>query len=47
MMFKCSILVLPLPVSTFFQYMYNSVIHTHNTRRSKLIHTPIGRNEAT
>ena len=39
MMFKCNIGVLPLPVSAFFQY--NSVIHTHNTRRSKFIHTPI------
>ena len=45
MMFKCSIGVLPLPVSALFQY--NSVIHTHNTRRSKFIHTPIGRSEAT
>ena len=33
------------PVSALFQY--NSVIHTHNTRRSKFIHTPIGRSEAT
>ena len=41
MMFKCSIGVLPLPVSALFQYNY--VIHTHNTRRSKFIHTPIGR----
>ena len=40
MMFKCSIGVLPLPVSALFQY--NSVIHTHNTRRNKFIHTPIG-----
>ena len=39
MMFKCSIGVLPLPVSAPFQY--NSVIHTHNTGRSKFIHTPI------
>ena len=45
MMFKCSIGVLPSPVSAPFQY--NSVIHTHNTRRSKFIHTPIGRSEAT
>ena len=45
MMFKCSIGVLSLPVSALFQY--NSVIHTHNTRRSKFIHTPIGRSEAT
>ena len=45
MMFKCSIGVLPLPVSAPFQY--NSVIHTHNNRRSKFIHTPIGRSEAT
>ena len=45
MMFNCSIGVLPLPVSALFQY--NSVIHTHNTRRSKFIHTPIGRSEAT
>ena len=45
MMFKCSIGVLPLPVSTHFQY--NFVIHTQNTRRSKFIHTPIGRSEAT
>ena len=45
MMFKCSIGVLPSAVSAFFQY--NSVIHTHNTRRSKFIHTPIGRSEAT
>ena len=45
MMFKCSIGVLPLPVSALFQY--NSVIHTHNTRRSKFIHTPIGKSEAT
>ena len=44
MMFKCSIGVLPLPVSALFQY--NSVIHTHNTRISKFIHTPIGRSEA-
>ena len=40
MMFKCSIGVLPLPVSAIFQYNY--VIHTLNTRRSKFIHTPIG-----
>ena len=39
MMFKCNIGVLPLPVSALFQY--NSVIHAHNTRRSKFIHTPI------
>ena len=26
---------------------YNSVVHTHNTRRSKFIHTPIGMCEAT
>ena len=45
MMFKCSMGVLPLPVSALFQY--NSVIHTHNTRRSRFIHTPIGRSEAT
>ena len=45
MMFKCSIGVLPLPVSAPFQY--NSVIHTHNTRSSKFIHTPIGMSEAT
>ena len=45
MMFKCSIGVLPLPVSAPFQYY--PVIHTHNTRRSKFIHTPIGRSEAT
>ena len=45
MMFKCCIGVLPSPVSALFQY--NSVIHTHNTRRSKFIHTPIGRSEAT
>ena len=37
MMFKCSIGVLPLPVSALFQY--NSVIHTHNTKRSIFIHT--------
>ena len=43
MIFKCSIGVLPLPVSAPFQY--NSVIHTHNTRRNKFIHTPIGRIE--
>ena len=42
MMFKCSIGVLPSPVSGPFQY--NSVIHTDNTR-SKFIHTPIGRSE--
>ena len=40
MMFKCSIGVLPLSVSALFQY--NSVIHTHNTRSSKFIHTPVG-----
>ena len=45
MMFKCSIGVLPLPVSALFQY--NSVIHTHSTRSSKFIHTPIGKSEAT
>ena len=47
MMFKCSIGVFPSPVSALFQY--NSVIHshTHNTRRSKFIHTPIARSEAT
>ena len=45
MMFKCSMGVLSPPVSAPFQY--NSVIHTHNTRRSKFIHTPIGRSEAT
>ena len=45
MMFKCSIGVLLLPVSAPFQY--NSVIHTHNTRSCKFIHTPIGRSEAT
>ena len=45
MMFKCSIRELPLPVSDPFQYNY--VIHTHNTRSSKFIHTPIGRSEAT
>ena len=45
LMFKCSIRVLPLPVSALFQY--NSVNHTHNTRISKFIHTPIGRSEAT
>ena len=44
MMFKSSIGVLPSPVSAIFQY--NSVIHTHNTRRSKCIHTPIGWGEA-
>ena len=44
MMFKCGIGVLLSPVSALFQY--NSVIHTHNTRRSKFIHTPI-RSEAT
>ena len=44
-MFKCSIRVLPLPVSALFQY--SSAFHTHKTRRSKFIHTPIGRNEAT
>ena len=32
MMFKCSIGVLSLPVSALFQY--NSVIHTHNTRKN-------------
>ena len=36
MIFKCSIGVLPLPVSVLFQY--NSVIHTHNTRISKFIY---------
>ena len=41
MMFKCSIGVLPLPVSALFQY--NSFFHTHNTRSSKFIHTPIGK----
>ena len=45
MMFKRSIGVLPLPVSALFQY--NSVIHAHNTRSIKFIHTPIGRSEAT
>ena len=45
MMFKSSIGVLPLPVSAPFQY--NSVIHTHNTRRNKFFHTPIGRSEFT
>ena len=45
MIFKCSNVVFPLPVSALFQYNY--VIHTHNTRRSKFIHTPIGRSEAT
>ena len=45
MMFKCSIGVLPSPVSALFQY--NSVIHTHNTRKSKFIYIPIGRSEAT
>ena len=45
MMFKCSIGVLPSPVSAVFQY--NSIIHTHNNRRSNFIHTPIGRSEAT
>ena len=44
-MFKYRIGVLPLPVSALFQY--NSVIHTHNTRRSKFIQTPIDRSEAT
>ena len=44
-MFKCSMGVLPLPVSALFQY--KSVIHTHNTKRSTFIHTPIGRSEAT
>ena len=45
MMFKCSIGVLPSLVSALFQY--NSIIHTHNTGRSKFILTPIGRSEAT
>ena len=45
MMCKCSIGVLPSPVSLPFQY--NSVIPTHNNRGSKFIHTPIGRSEAT
>ena len=45
MMFKCSIRVLPLPISALSQY--NSVFHTHNTRRSKFIHSSIGGNEAT
>ena len=45
MMFNNIIGVLSLPVSAPFQY--NSVIHTHNTRRSTFIHTPIGRSEAT
>ena len=45
MMFKCSIRVLLLPVSALFQY--NFVIHTHNTKRSKFIHSLIGRSEAT
>ena len=44
-MFKCSIGVLLLPVSAIFQYNFG--IHTHNTRRSKYIHAPIGRTEAT
>ena len=35
-MFKCSIGVLPLPVSALCQYNY--VIHTHNTRRSKIMY---------
>ena len=42
-MFKYSLGVLPLPVSAHFQYNY--VIHTHNTGRSKFVHTPIGRSE--
>ena len=45
MMFNCNIGVLPLPVSALFQF--NSVIHTHNKRRSKFIHTPIGMSKAT
>ena len=45
MMFKCSIGVLLSPVFALFHY--NSVIHTHNTKRSKFIDTPIGRSEAT
>ena len=45
MLFNCSIGVLPSPVSALFQY--NSVIHTHNTKQSYFIHTPIGRSEAT
>ena len=46
-MFKCSIGIFPSIVSALFQY--NSVIHIHNTRRSKFfhIHVPIGRSEAT
>ena len=45
MMFKCSIGVLPSPVSALFQYNFG--IHTHYTRRSKFIHTPIVRSETT
>ena len=45
MMFKCRIWVLPSSVSALFQY--NFVIHTHNTRISKFIHTTICRSEAT
>ena len=44
-MFKYIIGVIPLPISALFQY--NSVIHTDNTRRSKFIHTPTGKSEAT
>ena len=44
-MFKYSIGVLHLPVSDLFKY--NSVIHTHNTIRSKFIYNRIGRSEET
>ena len=46
-MFKCSIGIFPSIVSALFQY--KSVIHIHNTRRSKFfnIHVHIGRSEAT
>ena len=45
MMFKCNIKVLSSTVSALFHC--NSVIHTHNTIRSKFIYTPINRSEAT
>ena len=45
LMFKYSIGVLHSPVSALFKY--NSVIHTHNTRRSKFIHNRMGRSEET
>ena len=45
MMFECSIIVLPSPVSALYQYI--SIIYPHNTRKSKFIHTLIGRSEAT